>query len=81
MKRTKGKIRFINPLNHLVWKLKIIKLEGYLYVYKDVRNWIKVLIIPLLLITGSDKQDIKELMTFDESHCYVFEDKKMVEKP
>lgn len=72
MRRIKRKIRFKNILKHLVWKLKIVKFDECSYVYVDVRNWLKILYIPILLIVGGNRKDISELLEFDESHAYVF---------
>ena len=75
MKRIKGKFRFNNLLKHIVWKLKIVKYDELVYVYVDVRNWLKYLFIPILLLSGGNREDVKELMEFDESHAYVFSNK------
>ena len=58
MRGIKRKIRFKNILKNLVWKLKIVKFDGCWYVYVDVRNWLKILYIPILLIVGGNRKDI-----------------------
>lgn len=70
--KVKRKVYYTNIFKRMVFKLKVVKEDDVFNAYDDYRLWVKILALPIIVIMGASKQDIKEFMAFNKDHCYTF---------